>query len=348
MKSARPGRAPTRAAQPAPRSRAATRGPALLLCSLLLLAAVVWLSLAVGSSDLPLDVLRAELAYRTASYEGFVVGQRVTRTVLGLLTGCALAVSGAIMQAVTRNPMAEPGLLGVSSGASLAVVLGSLAGLTAVHDQLLLASAGALGTSLIVLGLGSAGAAGASPVRLVLVGVAFSAASGAVIQAVVLRRPEVFDAFRYWDAGSLTRTDLPLVLVSVLVCLGVLGALGIARSLTAMSLGDDVAASLGTRVPVVRAAALGCLTLLCGTATAIAGPIGFVGLMVPLVVGRLAGPDRGWTIVLSAVLGPVLMLAADVLGRLIARPAELQVGLLTAFVGSPVLLFVLRRSKEHG
>ena len=184
--------------------------------------------------------------------------------------------------------------------------------------------------------------------RLVLVGVAFSAASGAVIQAVVLRRPEVFDAFRYWDAGSLTRTDLPLVLVSVLVCLGVLGALGIARSLTAMSLGDDVAASLGTRVPVVRAAALGCLTLLCGTATAIAGPIGFVGLMVPLVVGRLAGPDRGWTIVLSAVLGPVLMLAADVLGRLIARPAELQVGLLTAFVGSPVLLFVLRRSKEHG
>ena len=297
-----------------------------LLLSLVLLLICVLVSLGVGSSTLPVSSVLHYLAHPDDSFDSYVVNDlRVSRTIVGVLVGLALAVAGAVMQAVTRNPLAEPGLLGVNSGASLAIVVGAfLAGATSVRAQFLLAFLGAIVSTLVVYAIGFLGGGGASPARLVLVGVAFSAISGSVVQGLLLRRPDVFDTFRSWDVGALTRVDLPL---------------------TDLSLGDDVAASLGTNLVLLRCSSLMSLALLCGAATAAAGPIAFVGLMVPLTGSWLMGPHRGWVIALSAVLGPVLVLLADVLGRLIARPAEMQVGLLTAFVGSPVLLWMAMRFK---
>lgn len=301
-------------------------------------------SLAVGSSPIPLARVWELLLTPDASHESYVVNTlRLTRTVLGTLVGLSLAVSGAVMQAVTRNPLADPGLLGVSSGASLAIVVGaSIGGLTSVASQFALASLGALLATALVYLVGSWGR-DHSPVRLVLAGVAFSAAAGGVIQAMLITNPTAFESFRFWDVGALTRTDIPLSIVALPIAVGVVLVVSVSRGLSNTALGDDVAAALGTNIPLVRVVSLAAITLLCGTATAIAGPIGFVGLMVPLAAAWFVGPARGWIIAISAVAGPALVLLADILGRVLARPTELQVGLLTAFVGSPVLLAMVYR-----
>ena len=191
------------------------------------------------------------------------------------------------------------------------------------------------------------GGSTSSPVRLVLIGVAFSAFAGAVIRGVVLTMPNLFRTFIDWEVGSLTRTDIPLLPMTVLVVLGTGAALLLAGSLDNIALGDDVAAALGTRVGLVRGLSLTVITLLCAAATTVAGPIGFVGLMAPLTASWLMGPHRGWIVALCALGGPVVVLAADVLGRVLARPGEMQVGLLTAFVGSPVLLLMVLRMKDR-
>ncbi|WP_243106743.1 MULTISPECIES: FecCD family ABC transporter permease [Actinomyces] len=322
---------------------------AVVLTALVLVAVCALVSVSVGSSALTLGEIWEYLTHPDASvYDSVIVNTlRPRRTVLGLLVGTALAVAGALMQAVTRNPLAEPGLLGVTSGASLAVVLGSwLTGATSVPEQFGLAAAGSLAATVVVYLVASLGGAAASPVRLLLVGVAFSAAASAAIQALLLSSPRTFATFRYWDAGALLRTDVPLGALAAVVAVGTLIALSCSRGLTNLSLGDDVAAALGTRVVLVRALSLVSLTLLCGAATAAAGPVGFVGLIVPLAASWLMGPHRGWIIVLSALMGPCLVLAADVVGRVISRPGEIQVGLLTAFVGSPVLLVMVLRLKD--
>lgn len=320
---------------------------AALAALLLALGACVVASLCWGSSAIPLDRVWHYLQHPDESNDSYIVnGLRVTRTIIGLLVGTALAVAGAVMQAVTRNPLADPGLLGVNSGAALAIVLGAAwGGLTSAGAQFGLAALGALIAAGMVFAVGTLGTGGPSPVRLVLAGVAFSAAAGGIISMILLLQPRVFDAFRFWDVGALTRTDVPPLLGAIPIGLGLLLVLVAARGLTDVSLGDDVAAALGTNVVRVRILALLALTLLCATATALAGPISFVGLMVPLACAWFAGPHRGWIITLSAVAGPVLILAADVVGRLVARPAELQVGLLTAFVGSPVLLYMVYRMR---
>lgn len=350
MSSPQPSPAAARAAAPLLPAPASRR----LLCllgALLLMLACVLASLAVGSSTVPLSQIWHYLMHPDSSFESYLVNTlRLERTVLGALVGLALAVSGALMQAVTRNPLAEPGLLGVTSGASLAVVAGAaLGGLTGVPQQFALAMAGALAATVIVYAAASLGAGArgvASPVRLVLVGLAFSAATSAIIQILVLRSPRVFDSFRHWDVGSLTRTGVPLAAVAAAVAAGALTAAACSRALTAVALGEDMARALGANVVVLRCLSLAALTLLCGTATAVAGPISFVGLMVPLTATWIMGPHRGWILALSALLGPALILAADVVGRLIARPDELQVGLMTAFVGSPVLLLMVLRLRE--
>ena len=191
------------------------------------------------------------------------------------------------------------------------------------------------------------GGSASSPVRLVLIGVAFSAFAGAVIRGVVLTMPNLFRTFIDWEVGSLTRADIPLTAMTILVALGTGAALLLAGSLDNIALGDDVAAALGTRVGLVRALSLVVITVLCATATTVAGPIGFVGLMAPLTASWLMGPHRGWIVALCALGGPVVVLAADVLGRVLARPGEMQVGLLTAFVGSPVLLLMVLRLKDR-
>ena len=325
------------------------RRPAILLTAAILLALCVLASLFVGSSRIPAGQVAHYLLHPDASNVSYNINVlRVQRTIMGVLVGAALAVAGAVMQAVTRNPLAEPGLLGVNAGASLGIVLGTaVLGVLPISDQLALAAGGALVATALVQVIGMIGAPSSSPVRLVLIGVAFSAFAGAVIRGVVLTMPNLFRTFIDWEVGSLTRTDIPLLPVAALVVAGTGAAILLAGALDNIALGDDVAAALGTRVALVRSLSLVVVTLLCATATTVAGPIGFVGLMAPLTASWLMGPHRGWIVALCALGGPVVVLAADVLGRVLARPGEMQVGLLTAFVGSPVLLLMVLRMKDR-
>lgn len=311
--------------------------------SSVLLVVCVALSLAVGSSTIPLTQVIHYLQHPDASHESYIInGMRQTRTLIGILVGLSLAVAGAVMQAITRNPLADPGLLGVNSGASLAIVLGATAGIaTSTASQVLLAFFGALAASALVYLIGHTGITAGSPLRLVLAGIAFSTASGGVISALLIINPQVFDAFRFWDVGALTRTDVSLWSLVLPTVVGLTLILFMAPALSSLALGDDIATSLGTNIALTRTCSLVALTLLCATATAAAGPISFVGLMVPYIAGALIGESRGWIIAACAVMGPVLVLSADVLGRVIMRPAEMQVGLLTAFMGSPVLLYLV-------
>ena len=335
--------------RPRPRLSPLLRRPAVLLAAAILLALCILASLFVGSSRIPADQVAHYLLHPDASNVSYNINVlRVERTIIGVLVGAALAVSGAVMQAVTRNPLAEPGLLGVNAGASLGIVLGTAAlGVLPVPGQLLLAAGGALVATALVQVIGMIGGSTSSPVRLVLIGVAFSAFAGAVIRGVVLTMPNLFRTFIDWEVGSLTRADIPLSAMTLLVALGTGAALLLAGALDNIALGDDVAAALGTRVGLVRGLSLAVITLLCATATTVAGPIGFVGLMAPLTASWLMGPRRGWIVALCALGGPVVVLAADVLGRVLARPGEMQVGLLTAFVGSPVLLLMVLRMKDR-
>ena len=330
-----------------PRLSPLLRRPAILLAAAVLLAVCVLASLFIGSSRIPADQVVHYLLHPDASNVSYNINVlRVQRTIIGVLVGTALAVAGAVMQAVTRNPLAEPGLLGVNAGASLGIVLGTaVLGVLPVPNQLALAAGGALAATALVQVIGMIGASSSSPVRLVLIGVAFSAFAGAVIRGVVLTMPNLFRTFIDWEVGSLTRTDIPLLPVAALVVAGTGAAILLAGALDNIALGDDVAAALGTRVALVRSLSLVVVTLLCATATTVAGPIGFVGLMAPLTASWLMGPHRGWIVALCALGGPVVVLAADVLGRVLARPGEMQVGLLTAFVGSPVLLLMVLRLK---
>ena len=335
--------------RPRPRLSPLLRRPAVLLAAAILLALCILASLFVGSSRIPADQVAHYLLHPDASNVSYNINVlRVERTIIGVLVGAALAVSGAVMQAVTRNPLAEPGLLGVNAGASLGIVLGTAAlGVLPVPGQLLLAAVGALVATALVQVIGMIRGSTSSPVRLVLIGVAFSAFAGAVIRGVVLTMPNLFRTFIDWEVGSLTRADIPLLPMTLLVALGTGAALLLAGTLDNIALGDDVAAALGTRVGLVRGLSLAVITLLCATATTVAGPIGFVGLMAPLTASWLMGPHRGWIVALCALGGPVVVLAADVLGRVLARPGEMQVGLLTAFVGSPVLLLMVLRMKDR-
>ena len=330
-------------------ARVIARRPAILLTAAILLALCVLASLFVGSSRIPAGQVTHYLLHPDASNISYNINVlRVQRTIMGVLVGTALAVAGAVMQAVTRNPLAEPGLLGVNAGASLGIVLGTAAlGVLPISNQLALAAGGALVATALVQVIGMIGASSSSPVRLVLIGVAFSAFAGAVIRGVVLTMPNLFRTFIDWEVGSLTRTDIPLLPVAALVVAGTGAAILLAGALDNIALGDDVAAALGTRVALVRGLSLVVVTLLCATATTVAGPIGFVGLMAPLTASWLMGPHRGWIVALCALGGPVVVLAADVLGRVLARPGEMQVGLLTAFVGSPVLLLMVLRMKDR-
>ncbi|MFI5504172.1 ABC-type transporter, permease component [Corynebacterium kutscheri] len=302
-----------------------------------------------GSSNISFADVVHNLRYPDDSHDSYIINElRKTRTIIGLLVGFSLATAGAVMQAITRNSLADPGLLGVNSGASLAIVIGMLMGVgTSITSQVFLAFIGALCASIMVYVIGTLGYTDASPVRLILAGIAFSTTSGGIIGAVLIMNPHVFDAFRFWDVGALTRVDISLSALSIPIIIGTVIIAFIFPALSTLALGDDIAASLGTRVVLTRTLALIALTLLCATATAAAGPISFVGLMIPYCARVLMGESYGWIIISCALLGPILVLSADILGRVIIRPAEMQVGLLTAFVGAPVLLYLVITMKRE-
>jgi ABC-type Fe3+-siderophore transport system permease subunit len=316
----------------------------------LLLALVVLvcaLSVAVGTRSIGLGtVWHALLDGSTPGDETVIVRQlRVPRTLLGLLAGVSLGVAGALMQGHTRNPLGDPGLLGITAGASFAVVLSIwLFGIGSPSGYIGFALAGALLGSISVYLIGSSRRGGATPVSLALAGAAISFLLYALVQAITIREQTALDAYRFWVVGSLAGRDAAVVgQVAPFIVAGLVLALINAPALNLLGLGEDVARGLGQRIWLARATGLAAITLLTGAATAACGPIAFVGLVVPHVARSITGPDHRWLIPYAGLLGAVFLLLADVLGRVVARPGELQVGIVLAVVGAPFFIALVRR-----
>lgn len=309
--------------------------------ALAVLASLAFGTRVVGWQDVVAGVLHPD----TDVIAQAAVQSRVARTVLGVLVGAALGLAGAVMQGLTRNPLADPLLLGVSSGASLFVVMGiAWLGLSTLTQYVWLAFAGAAAASALVYGIGSMGREGATPLKLALAGAATSAALSSAVSMVLLSRTDVFDTFRFWQVGSIGRADLADVAqVAPFLLVGAVLAVGCARGMDALALGDELATGLGQRTLVVRLVGALAVVLLCGTAVAIAGPIGFVGLVIPHLARAFTGPGHRWLLPYSAVLGAALLLLADVVGRVVARPQEIEVGIVTAVLGAPVFIAIIRR-----
>jgi len=320
-----------------------------LLLSLLLLAVAVIASLLVGARGIPLGTVWAALLLPDPGLTDHTVVRelRVPRTTVGLLAGLALGLAGAVMQGLTRNPLADPGLLGVNAGASVFVVVGiAWFGVSSALGYVWFAFAGAAVAAVIVYAIGSLGREGATPIKLALAGTALTAALTSLITIVLLSDGAAFDRYRFWAAGSLVARGLDAALPLVpFIAVGAALALVAGRMLNTLALGDDLARGLGQNLVTARIVCALAVVLLCGAATAIAGPIVFIGLAVPHLARWITGPDYRWILAFSALLGPALLLAADVLGRVIARPGEIEAGLVVAFLGAPVLIALVRRTK---
>ncbi|CAL9590483.1 FecCD family ABC transporter permease [Streptomyces pilosus] len=329
---------------PAPPNRRAIRVVGLLV-SVVILVLVALASIAVGAKELTLEQVWHGLFHASGTFGDVVVADRLSRTVLGLLAGAALGLAGAVLQALTRNPLADPGLLGINAGASAAVVTAiTFFGVTSLSGYVWFAFFGAAAVGALVWFLG--GSRGATPVRLVLAGTAISAALFGYLQAIMILDEAALGRMRFWTVGSLASgSDEAIKQVVPFLLAGSLLALALARPLNAMAMGDDTAKALGADLNRTRALSMLAATVLCGAATAACGPIMFVGLMVPHVVRSFTGPDLRWILPYAAILSPVLLLGADVLGRIVARPAELQVGIVTAILGGPVFIFLVRRRR---
>jgi iron complex transport system permease protein len=329
---------------PAPPTRRAARALGLLL-SVAILALAALASIAIGAKGLSPAQVWHGLFHDSGTYGDVVVAERLSRTVLGLLAGAALGLAGAVLQALTRNPLADPGLLGINAGASAAVVTAiTYFGVTSLTGYVWFAFLGAAAVGALVWFLG--GSRGATPVRLALAGTAVSAALYGYLQAVMIMDDAALGRMRFWTVGSLaSATDSTIVQVLPFLGAGTVLALALARPLNAVAMGDDTARALGAHPARTRALAMLAATVLSGAATAACGPIVFVGLMVPHVVRSFTGPDQRWILPYAAVLAPVLLLGADVAGRVVARPAELQVGIVTALIGGPVFILLVRRRR---
>ncbi|MEM7325263.1 MAG: iron ABC transporter permease [Actinomycetota bacterium] len=314
--------------------------------SVALVAAVVS-SVAFGTRVVGLSDVLAALLNEPEGIAQIAVRERLPRTVLAVVVGGSLAVAGAVFQGVTRNPLADPGLLGISSGASLAVVIGlTFFGLQSPISTIWAAIGGAGAAAAFVWAIGSLGRGGATPLKLALAGAATWAVLGSLISAILLPRIDIMDRFRFWQIGGVGRAEWDrITIVLPFLAIGVLLCLITSRGLNALALGDDTAAGLGENVTRTRLlAALGAVVL-SGAATASAGPIAFVGLVVPHLSRLLVGVDHRKLLPFSALAGATLLVVSDVVGRVIARPTEVDVGIVTAFIGAPVFIWVIRRQK---
>lgn len=309
-----------------------------LVLSVVMLTASVLASLVFGARLVMQEDLIAGLFHPNIdSYGATVVRERIPRTVFSLCCGAALGVSGALMQAVTRNPIADPSILGVNTGASLFVVSGiAFLNISTAGEYIWLAIAGAIITAVFVYGIGSMGRNGATPLKLVLAGAATSAALSSLVSAIMIPRTNVMDQFRFWQVGSVgagnwsaITTFLPFLFIGLVL------AFLSASALNALALGDEVATGQGVRTGVLRLVAAFAGVVLCGATTALAGPIGFIGLLSAHLIRLILGPDLRFIIPMSAMAGAIILTLSDVSGRLIGSPGELEVGVVTAFIGAP-------------
>ncbi|WP_235900474.1 FecCD family ABC transporter permease [Lolliginicoccus suaedae] len=318
-----------------------------IIATIVILLALCGASIAFGVRVIPLDDI---VAYFTGSEDGIAqaaVEKRIPRTFLALIVGAALGVAGAVMQGVARNPLADPGILGITTGASLAVVTGiAFFGLASPTGYIWVAIFGASATGVFVYALGSLGRGGPTPLKIALAGAATAAAFSSLISAILLPRINVMNSFRFWQIGGVGGASYSkIVLVAPFLIVGALMCLMAARGLNTLALGDDVAAGLGEKVAVTRVTAAAGSFVLCGAATAVAGPIAFVGLIVPHMCRLIVGVDHRWLLPASALVGAALLTASDVVGRVIARPAEIDVGIVTAFIGAPIFIMIVRRQR---
>lgn len=345
------------AVRPAPETSPSPRRPARgpralwLLAAVVVLAGMVLASFAIGARGLPPEtVWQALTRFEPGNGDHAVVHARVPRTVLGLLAGAALGLAGAAMQGVSRNPLADPGIIGINAGAALAVVTGiHLFGVSSLNGYIWFAFPGAAAAAAAVYLVASLGRDGATPVKLALAGAALSAGLMSLMNVILVASRDTLDRFRFWQVGGIAGRDWSVILPALpFLLLGAAIVLATGRILNNLALGDDIARGLGQRVGPARAiTALG-IVLLCGTATALAGPIGFVGLVIPHAVRFLTGPDYRWILPFSLVLAPALLLAADVTGRVVLPPGEVPAGIMTALLGAPVFVWLVRRGKGAG
>lgn len=321
------------------------------LCLLLLLISLVLcmiVSVSYGARTLKFQSILAAFGIGSGlEYEVNVVQARIPRTLFGIIAGAALGISGALMQALTRNPIADPSILGINTGASLFVVCGiSFFHISSNGQYIWLAFIGAALTSVAVYGLASIGGGGVTPIKLALSGAAAGTALQSLVNTVMLPDTQVMTRFRFWQTGSIggvTWDDIWALWPYLAV--GFLASLILAPALNTLALGDETATSLGLNVSLVRGISALAGVLLCASVTALAGPIGFVGLMIPNLMRLVLGPDMRWIMPTSALGGGVLLLCADVLGRLLGSPGELEVGIVTAMLGAPVFIYIVRKAK---
>jgi iron complex transport system permease protein len=320
---------------------------AILVAALGILGLLCAASVAFGVRDVSLADVAAGLAGATDGVAQAAVVARLPRTALAVLVGAALALAGATMQAVTRNPLADPGILGVSGGAALAVVTGlAFFGITGPDPTMGLAIVGAALAAVFVYAVGSLGRGGATPLKLALAGAATSAAFASLVSAILLPRVDILESFRFWQIGGVGGATWDrIAAVAPVLLLGTLICLAAARGMNSLALGDELAAGLGERVSRTRLIASAGAVILVGAATAVAGPIAFVGLVIPHLCRMLVGSDHRWLLPFAAVAGSALLVAGDVLGRVVARPEEIPVGIITAFVGAPVFIWIVRRQR---
>ncbi len=320
----------------------------ILIVSIISLVLCMLASLAFGARYVSFhEVVNALIHTDTSSLNSIVVRERIPRTVFSIIAGASLGVSGVLMQSITRNPIADPSILGVNTGASLFVVSGiAFFHINTAGQYIWFALIGAALTAAFVYGIGSMGSGGATPIKLALAGAATSAALTSLVSAIILPRTEVMNAFRFWQVGSVSGATwegiysvIPFLIIGLII--GIISS----PALNALALGDDVATGLGVNTGIVRIVGAIAGVLLCGATTAIAGPIAFVGLMVPHTMRLICGPNLRIMIPMSAIGGAIILTISDVIGRLIGRPSELEAGIVTAFLGAPILIFIAMRAK---
>ncbi|MEM9775260.1 MAG: iron ABC transporter permease [Chloroflexota bacterium] len=326
-------------------------GPAALLpVGLLAGVAILVLGLAVsitlGAAEIEVSTVFASIfQYDDTLFDHLIIRTvRLPRIIAGVIIGAALAVAGAIMQGLTANPLASPGILGINAGAAFAVVLGVFfLGSPPLLTYAFLAISGAGAAAVIVYTLGSVGRGGTTPVKLTLAGVIFSAFTAAFTTAILVLDRQTFDQIRFWTVGSIAGRDWELIAwMSPFIAIGTIGAMLMSRQITTISLGQDIAQGLGQNTTRVRAISAIMVILLAGASVGIAGPVGFVGLVIPHVVRAICGVDYRWIIPYSAVAGGILIVLADSIGRIILRPQEVPIGVMLAFVGAPFFIYLAR------
>lgn len=318
--------------------------PGYFVCIGLLLLCLMW-SITNGAADISPDTVFAALFYPDGSFDHLLIQtSRLPRVLAGALVGAGLAVAGAVMQGLTRNPLADSGLLGINAGAAFAVVLAVyLIGDPPLSVYAFFGFIGAGAAAVIVYTLGSLGRGGATPLRLTLAGVILTSFVSSFTTAILITDKETLDKIRFWTAGSLAGRDMALLAQTApYILIGIAATVFISRQLTTLSLGDDVAVGLGQNTFRVKAIAAAIVVLLAGGSVALAGPIGFVGLVVPHIVRFVVGVDYRWVIPYSAVVGAILVTVADVAARIVIRPEELPVGVMMAFFGAPFFIGLAR------